>query len=401
MLRFKEALNSLDSINREVLALRHFEQLSRAEAALVLGISQEAGAKRSFRALMRLKGILATEARSRVAELINASPREIVFTSGATESINLALTGLIRSREGGVGRIVTGATEHEAVLETCAQLERTAAVAVRYLPVDRSGRIDLTDWEEAISRGGNTLGSLMLANNEIGTIHPIVEAALAAHRHGALFFSDLTQAAGKLPIDVRALGLDLAAFSAHKLYGPKGVGALFIRGGEPAIELEPLIVGGGQERRLRGGTLNVPGIVGFGAACRIARAEMADDARRTAALRDRLEREILAALPDVSVNGDVENRLPNTTNLCFHGLDARALIRDMHDVAVSTRSACSSGAAGPSHVLKALGLGDDDAYASIRFSLGRFTTDGEIDHAIRRVTDSVRKLRRSGRASRW
>jgi cysteine desulfurase len=340
------------------------------------------------------------EARSHVADLVNATPREIVFTSGATESLNLALKGAIRSRGDRTGCIVTCATEHEAVLAVCSQLERTAAAAVRYLPVDRSGRIDLTAWKEAISRGGISLGGLMLANNEIGTIHPIVEAALTDHRAGAWFFSDLTQAAGKIPIDVRALGLDLAAFSAHKMYGPKGVGALFVRGGEPAIELEPLIGGGGQERGLRGGTLNVPGIVGFGAACRIAREEMADDARRTSALRDRLEREILAALPDVSINGDLENRLPNTTNLCFHGLDARALIRDMHDVAVSTRSACSSGAAGPSHVLKALGLSDDDALASIRFSVGRFTTDGEINHAIRRVTDSVLKLRGSGRASR-
>jgi cysteine desulfurase len=339
------------------------------------------------------------EARFHVASLINASPPEIVFTSGATESVNLALKGLILARRPRTGSIVTCATEHEAVLETCAQLERTSSIATRFVPLSRSGRIDLVSWEETISRSDALLGSLMLANNEIGTIHPVAEAASTTHRAGAFLFSDLTQAAGKIPIDVRVLGIDLGAFTAHKVYGPKGVGALFLRGGEPRITLEPLIVGGGQERGLRGGTLNVPGIIGFGEACRIAREEMAGEAIRVAQLRDRLEHQILAALAEVSINGDLEHRLPNTSNLCFHGLDARALIRDMHDVAVSTRSACSSGATGPSHVLRAMGLSDDDAYASIRFSLGRFTTDSEIDHAVAKVVESARKLKALGGVS--
>jgi cysteine desulfurase len=233
----------------------------------------------------------------------------------------------------------------------------------------------------------------MMGNNETGIIHPVGHAARIAHEAGATFFCDLTQAAGKLPIDVRALGIDLAAFSAHKLYGPKGVGALFIRGGEPKIDLEPLLLGGGQESGLRAGTLNVPGIVGFGEACRIAREAITEEVPRLAAMRDRLEREILATLSDVTINGDVEHRLPNTSSLCFHGVDARTLIRDMDKVAVSTRSACSSGKQGPSHVLKAMGLSDDDAYSSIRFSLGRFTTEDEIDYALDRVIQSVRKLR--------
>jgi cysteine desulfurase len=335
---------------------------------------------------------LIEEARTHVAGLIGASPTEVVFTSGATESINVALKGHILTRADRSGGILTCAAEHEAVLATCAQLPRLAAVPVRHLPVDPAGRIDPADWETAISGGGTLLASLMLANNEIGTVHPIARVAEIIHGTRALFFSDLTQAAGKIPIDVRDLGIDLAAFSAHKIYGPKGIGALFLRGGEPRIELEPLIVGGGQERGLRAGTLNVPGIVGFGAACRIAREEMAEEAVRIARMRDWLEREILDALRDVSINGDVRHRLPNTSNLCFHGVDARTLIRDMHDVAVSTRSACSSGRQGPSHVLKAMGLSDDDAYSSIRFSLGRFTTEDEIDFALDRVIRSVRRL---------
>jgi cysteine desulfurase len=233
----------------------------------------------------------------------------------------------------------------------------------------------------------------MLANNETGTVHPLAEVAEITHRAKSLLVSDLTQAAGKIPIDVRELGVDLAAFSAHKMHGPKGVGALFIRGGAPTIELVPLIVGGGQERGLRAGTLNVPGIVGFGEACRIARADLPAEASRVARLRDRLEQGLLAALPEVAINGDAEHRLPNTSNLCFHGVDARTLIRDVHDLAVSTRSACSSAHQGPSHVLKAMGLSDDEAYSSIRFSTGRFTTEDEIDVALDRVIGSVRRLK--------
>jgi cysteine desulfurase len=234
----------------------------------------------------------------------------------------------------------------------------------------------------------------MLANNEIGAIHPIHRFAEAAHSARAIFFSDLTQAAGKVSIDVRELGVDLAAFSGHKIYGPKGVGALFIRGGEPEIKLDPFVVGGGHERGLRAGTLNVPGIVGFGEACRIAAEEMETEAPRVKRLRDKLEEAILAEIPNTWVNGDRINRICNTTNIGFKGVDARTLIRNMHDIAVSTQSACSSGSGRPSHVLKAIGLSDEDAYSCIRFSLGRFTTEEEIDYTIDKVIKSVHKLRR-------
>jgi cysteine desulfurase len=288
---------------------------------------------------------------------------------------------------------MTSIIEHEAVLETCQQLEATMGIEVHYLPVDHSGHIDLAEWSGCMHRGGVKLASLMLANNEMGVINPVRDVVAIAHEAGALFFTDMTQAVGKIPVDVRADSVDLAAFSAHKMYGPKGVGALFIREREPAIELEPLIAGGGQERGLRSGTLNVAGIVGFGEACRIAHMELHEGATRICRLRDQLEQSLLTALPDIWINGDRVNRLPNTSNIMFAGVDARTLIRDMYSIAVATRSACSSGATAPSHVLKALGLSDEQAYASIRFSLGRFTTAEEIDTTIERVISSVRKLR--------
>ncbi len=333
------------------------------------------------------------EARGHAADLISARPNEIIFTGSATESINCALRGLVQ--EASAKQVIACATEHEAVIETCRRICASWDMRFAILPADRSGRIDPNAVTEGCNAGQTAFVSLMLANNEIGTIHPIRRFAEAAHTTGAFFFSDLTQAAGKIPINVRELGIDLAAFSAHKLYGPKGVGALFIRGGEPEIKLEPLIVGGGQERGLRAGTLNVPGIVGFGEACRIAKLEMAGDNARIGKLRDTLESALLAELPDIWINGDRENRLSNTSNIGFRGLDARTLIRDMHDIAVSTKSACSSGDPSPSHVLKAIGLTDDEAYSCIRFSLGRFTTEQEIDYAIGKVIASVKKLRRN------
>ncbi len=337
------------------------------------------------------------EARGNLAALINSRPDEILFTSGATESINAALKGLLFSQP--VQRILTSAAEHQAVLECCQWMESHFKMNVACLPVDRAGKIELSALESALRQAHPSCICLMLANNEIGNIHPVRQVAEFAHAAGALFFSDITQAAGKIPVDVRAMGIDLAAFSAHKLYGPKGVGALFIRSGEPRIELEPLIVGGGQERGLRAGTLNVPGIVGFGEACRIAKLEMAEESKRVGRLRDKLENSLLAEIPDIWINGDRQNRLPNTTNIGFRGVDARTLIRDMHDIAVSTKSACSSGQPGPSHVLKAIGLTDDEAYSCIRFSLGRFTTEQEIDYAIAKVVASVRKLRASTSSS--
>jgi cysteine desulfurase len=330
------------------------------------------------------------EARSQVAGLVGASPNEIIFTGSATESINCALRGLVVATS--AKHAFTCATEHEAVLETCRLLGTTTALHIDILLVDRLGRVN----PDAVpcKAGETAFLSLMLANNEIGTIHSVRPFAEAAHSAGAVFFSDLTQAAGKIPIDVREMCIDLAAFSAHKLYGPKGVGALFIRGGEPEIKLEPLIVGGGHERGLRSGTLNVPGIVGFGEACRIAKLEMKEEAVRVGKLRDKLENALLAELPDIWINGDRANRLYNTSNIGFSSVDARTLIRDMHDIAVSTRSACSSGNQGPSHVLKAMGLTDEQAYSCVRFSLGRFTTEEEIDYTIGKVIASVSKLRK-------
>lgn len=333
------------------------------------------------------------DARNEVADLINAATMEIIFTSGATEALNTAIKGFVGFGGWERKKIVTCATEHDAVLAPCCQLQQAAGIEVEVLPVDRQGRIDFGRLQAALSSNKHVLAALMAANNEIGTVHPIRQIADLVHAAGALFLCDITQAVGKRAVDVKADGIDLAAFSAHKIYGPKGMGALFVRGGERHIALEPLIVGGGQERGLRGGTLNVPGIVGFGEACRIARQEWPDEAERTGRLRDRWEQALLAELPDIWINGDRENRIPNTTNIGFTGIDARTLIRDMHDIAVSTRAACSSGSSGPSHVLKALGLTDDEAYSCIRFSLGRFTTEAEIDYTIDKVINSVRKLR--------
>jgi cysteine desulfurase len=332
-------------------------------------------------------------ARDQVADLINARGQEIVFTGSATESINCILKGHRRHRaHHQVSTFVTWQSEHQAVLEVCCQLSRGEAEIVR-LPVNTHGQINLDELSHRLKTCPVSLVALMAANNETGNVYPLRETARIVHEAGALFFSDLTQATGKIPIDVRADGIDLAAFSAHKMCGPKGIGALFIRSGEPRIDLEPLIAGGGQERGLRGGTLNVPGIVGFGEACRIAQLEMWEEAERVRNLRDRLENALQAAFPDIWINGLGADRLPNTSNIGFSGVDARTLIRDMHDVAVSTRSACSSGDSGPSHVLKAMGLSDEQAYSSIRFSLGRFTTAEDIDYVIERVVSSVRKLR--------
>ena len=319
------------------------------------------------------------EARDHVAALINAQPQEIFFTSGATESISCALQRVTGLRK--PCRLITCLTEHEAVLETCRGLEMSGAIQIDYLPVDGSGRIQTRALATCVGLEAAVL-ALMIGNNEIGSIHPLREAASIAHARNVCVFSDITQAVGKIPVDVYADGIDLAAFSAHKIYGPKGVGALFIRGG-------------GQERGSRPGTLNVPGIVGFGEACRLAKRELQDEAKRINKLRDKLEQTLVAELQDVWINGDKQDRLPNTSNIGFRGVDARTLIRDLNDIAVSTRSACSSGSAGPSHVLKAIGLTDDEAYSCIRFSLGRFTTEEDIDYALERVIASVKKLRQT------
>jgi cysteine desulfurase len=331
-------------------------------------------------------------ARGHVADLINARPDEVLFTSCATESVNLALRSIGDPRT--PVPWLTTAAEHEAVLRTCALIQVQSGGCATVLPVDSAGAVGLSAFEEACETR-RTFVSVMIANNEIGTVCALRPFAEIAHDSGALFFSDITQAIGRIPMDVHQSSLDLAAFSGHKLCGPKGVGALFIRGGDPRINLHPFIVGGRHERGLRAGTMNVPGIVGFGEACRIARLEMEEESRRVLALRDRLECALLAELSDIWINGDPKSRLANTASIGFKGVDARTMIRDMHDIAVSTRSACSSGNSGPSHVLKAIGLSDEDAYSCIRFSLGRFTTEEEIDYTINKVVTSVHKLRRN------
>jgi cysteine desulfurase len=334
------------------------------------------------------------EARQTLAEFVNGAAAEITFTSSATESINTVIKGFVSFGNFERKKIITCATEHDAVLAPIGQIQKLTGIDVEILPVDHLGHVNLGCLEAALTSDKETLVALMAANNEIGTIHPVRAIANITHAASALYLCDITQAVGKLPVDVRSDCIDFAAFSAHKMYGPKGVGALFVRGGDPRIELEPLIVGGGQERGLRGGTLNVPGIVGFGEACRIAGAELVAETGRVRRLRDRLEDAILSEIPDTWVNGDRGNRICNTSNIGFRGVDAAALIRDMHNIAVSTRAACSSNKAGPSHVLKAIGLTDEEAYSCIRFSLGRFTTEEEIDYAINKVITSVYKLRR-------
>jgi len=335
------------------------------------------------------------ESRQLLAESVHSLSAEITFTSSATESLNT----VIRSFTGYAGwekrKIVTCATEHEAVLTPCRMMQQAAGIEVEILLVDRYGQIDLDQLKAAVSSRKEVLVALAAANNEVGTISPIREIAHIAHTAGAWLLCDLTQVVGKMPVDVRTDGIDLAAFSAHKIYGNKGVGALFVRGAKSGFNVQPLICGGGQERGLRGGTLNVPGIVGLGEACRIAAAEMQEESSRIRNLRDKLERAILSQVPDTWVNGDMANRIGNTTNIGFRGVEAKTLIRDIHEIAVSSRAACSSGSNGPSHVLKAIGLTDDEAYSCIRFSLGRFTTEEEIDYTIGKVIASVHKLRRS------
>ena len=318
-------------------------------------------------------------ARKQIATLINAEEIEVVFTSGATEAVNLAIKGVFETYNQKGNHIVTAVTEHKAVLDTLAHLEKLGA-RVTYLGVDKNGLLDLEELEAAIT-SETILVSIMFANNEIGVIQPVKKIAAIAHKHGALFMSDATQAVGKIPVDVIADGIDLMAFSAHKIYGPKGVGALYVRRKNPRVKLSAQINGGSQERGMRSGTLNVPGIVGFGKACELCRLEMENEGKRLAALRDKMEK-ALNKMEESYVNGLHANRLPHVTNMSFKYTESDALMMAMDDLAVSSGSACISESLEPSYVLKSLGLNDDMARASIRFGLGRFTTDEEIDEAI-------------------
>lgn len=329
-------------------------------------------------------------ARRQVAELAGASPREIVFSSGATESDNLALKG-VAGAHGGCGHILTLATEHKAVLDTARALER-AGIALTVLLPRTDGTIDL-DALDAALRPDTLLVSVMQANNEIGVVQPLAEIGAICRRRGVLFHTDAAQSFGKLPIDVEVCHIDLLSASAHKIYGPKGVGALYVRCRDPRVRLVPQMDGGGHESGLRSGTLNVPGIVGFGAACAIAASSMAEEARRTGALRDRLLALLQAGLEGVTVNGVLAPRLPGNLNVRFEGVDAASLLIALPGVALSTGSACTSAAITPSHVLRALGLSGREASSSVRFGIGRFNTEAEIDDVAARVIGAVRRLR--------
>jgi cysteine desulfurase len=330
-------------------------------------------------------------AREQVASLIHARPGEIVFTSGATESDNLALLGATEAMGDKGNHIVTCRTEHKAVLDCSARLEARGCQVTR-LPVDGQGLVDPEDVRAAIT-SRTVLISIMAANNEVGTIHPVSEIGRIARETGVLFHCDAAQAAGKIPLDVEAMGIDLLSFSAHKIYGPKGVGALYIRRKHPRVRVAPQIFGGGHEKGIRSGTLNVPGIAGFGKACEILGRALPEESARLSALRDRLEAEILGGLDEVRVNGHPVHRLPHSLHLSFAGVEGEALMLAMDDVAVSSGSACTSASREPSYVLKALGVSDALAQASLRFGLGRFNTAEQVEYVSRRVVESVRRLR--------
>ncbi len=330
-------------------------------------------------------------AREQVAKLIGADPKEIIFTSGATEGDNLGIKGVYEMYASKGNHIITCTTEHKAVLDTCKHIEHLGG-EVTYLPVAANGLIDLTALEAAI-KPTTILIAIMYANNEIGVVQPVKEISAIAKKHGVLFFSDAVQAVGKIPVDVNADGIDIMAFTAHKMYGPKGIGALYVRRKNPRVKVTAQMDGGGHERGMRSGTLNVPGIVGFGKACELARQEMIADAERLSKLRDKLE-VALTQIDESYVNGSTEHRLPHVANISFKYVEGEGLMMGFNKtIALSSGSACTSASLEPSYVLKALGLGDDLAHSSLRFGLGRFTTDEQIDYTIKAVTDTVLKLR--------
>ncbi len=329
-------------------------------------------------------------AREQVAKLINAKEKEIIFTSGATEANNLALKGVYEMYAQKGNHIITANTEHKAVLDACKHIEKLGG-EVTYLSVGEDGLLNLDTLEKAI-QPNTVLVSIMYANNEIGVVQPIKEIAAIAKKHGVLFHTDATQATGKIPVDVIADGIDLLSFTAHKMYGPKGVGALYVRRKNPRVKVTSQIDGGGHERGMRSGTLNVPGIVGFGKACEIAIAEMDDEAKRLGALRDKLETELLK-IEEAYLNGSKEYRLPQVANISFKYVEGEGLMMGVKDIAVSSGSACTSASLEPSYVLKNLGLDDELAHSSLRFGLSKYTTEEEIDYTINHVKEAVEKLR--------
>lgn len=330
-------------------------------------------------------------AREQLARLIGAETKEVIFTSGATEATNLAIKGVFETYPGKGNHIITTNIEHKAVLDTCKSLENKGA-EITYLNVNADGMIDLVELE-AVIKPTTILISIMYANNEIGVVQQIKKIGEIAKNKEVIFFSDATQAVGKIPVDVTGDGIDIMAFSAHKMYGPKGIGALYVRRKNPRVKLKAQIDGGGHERGIRSGTLNVPGIVGFGKACEICMNEMAQEAGRLKILRDKLENSLLL-IEQTFLNGNKENRLPHVTNISFRHVESQGLMMGFNkEIAVSSGSACTSASIEPSYVLKALGLDDEMAHSSLRFSLGRFTTEEEIDFAVMKVTDAVKKLR--------
>jgi cysteine desulfurase len=330
-------------------------------------------------------------ARKQVADLIGANVKEIIFTSGATEANNLAIKGAAEMYREKGNHIITCVTEHKAVIDTCKKLEKQGS-RVTYLPVQKDGRISLDELQAAIT-DKTILITIMAANNEIGVLQPIAEIGAIAKAKGILFHTDAVQAVGKVPFDVNQNKVDLVSLSAHKLYGPKGVGALYVRRRNPRVLLAEQISGGGHERGMRSGTLNVPGIVGLGAAAALAKAEMATEAARLSALRDRLNQKFHENLDEIYVNGSMEHRLPHNLNISFAYVEGESLLMGINDVAVSSGSACTSASLEPSYVLKALGAGDDLAHSSIRFGLGRWSSEEEVDYVVEKLTSVVRRLR--------
>jgi len=331
------------------------------------------------------------QARDQIARLIGATSKEIVFTSGATESDNLAIKGVAEMYREKGNHIITQVTEHKAVLDTCKRLEKHG-YRVTYLPVQKDGRIDLDDLRRAID-DKTILVSIMAANNEIGVLQPIREIGAICHEKGVIFHTDAVQAIGKVPFNVIQDNVDLASITAHKIYGPKGVGALYVRRKNPRVQLVAQMDGGGHERGMRSGTLNVPGIVGLGKACEIATNSMAEEAVKLSALRDDLKHKIMSRLDEVYVNGSEEHRLPGNLNISFAFVEGESLLMGINDIAVSSGSACTSATLEPSYVLKALGAGDDLAHSSIRFGIGRFNTQAEVDYVANKVVETVERLR--------
>ncbi|MDH3243197.1 MAG: IscS subfamily cysteine desulfurase [Saprospiraceae bacterium] len=331
-------------------------------------------------------------AREQIADLIEVDPKEIIFTSGATESDNLAIKGVFEMYKRKGNHIITVKTEHKAVLDTCQKIEKLGG-EVTYLDVKEDARIDLQELEAAI-RDSTILVSVMWANNETGVIQPIKEIGEICAKHGVLFMCDATQAVGKIPVKPKEMGIHLMAFTAHKMYGPKGVGALFVNRKNPRVKVTAQIDGGGHERGMRSGTLNVPGIVGFGKAAEIAKKEMENDSQRLAVLRDKLENALMNNLEEVYLNGSAEHRMPHVSNLSFKHVEGEGLMMTFNqNIGLSSGSACTSASLEPSYVLIAMGLGDDLAHSSLRFSLGRFNTEEDIDFTIKAITDGVNHMR--------